>query len=358
MYEKELLNNQLQIGQIMKTGFKQPAETLSKLQELLKNTEKYSEADSAEYYVVLSTVYEAMGDVYQVMRKPQEAEKSFQEMVKKSLKLYEFDKQKHDFRLGAANYKLGLFYRSLIGCHMLAPKPRELNEGQKKVFEIAEQCFKNSIGYTMQNARKGILRYVEFHTSCMEALMILHASVGNYETSVSIGKDCVRLSKVVYDKKDDQMQGVRLANQMTALAGIYSYMKNPQLSMENLEDANFVLEAHQKDGDLKIGAMLARNYISLGSCYSVLEEEKENAEEAYKKGLNLMIKLNDQSNNRMIQDVIQSYVFVGDYYVRASRESDAKAYYVKAEKLASDMYRVTKQQRYETLMKQLQKKMN
>ena len=356
MSAKQLLENQKSVVGIMKTGFKQPAETLSKLQELLKDTEQYKDAASPEYFTVASTIYEAMGDVYQVMKNPQEAEKAFQEMVKKSLKLYELDKQKHDFRLGAANYKLGLFYRSLIGCHILAPKPRVLNEGQKKVFEIAEQCFKNSIGYTMQNARKGILRYVEFHTSSMEALMILHAAVGNYETSVLIGKDCVRLGKIVYDKKDDQVQGIRLANQMTALAGVYSYMNNPQLSMENLEDANFVLEAHQKAGDLKIGAMLARNYISLGSCYSVLEEEKENAEETYQKGLNLMMELNEQSNNRMVGDVIQSYIFVGDYYMRTNRESDGKLHYTRAEKLASDMYRVTKQKRYEMIMKQLQKK--
>lgn len=354
MYEKELLNNQIKIGEIMKTGFKQPAETLAKLKDLLKDTEKYSAAESAEYYGVVSTIYEAMGDAYQTMKNVQEAEKAFQEMVRKAVKLYEFDKEKHDFRLGAANYKLGLFYRSLIGCHTLLPKPRELNEAQKKVFEVAEKCFKNAIGYTMPNARKGSGRHVEFHSSCMEALMILHSAVGNYETAVLFGKDSVNLSKAVYDKADDKVRGFRLANQMTALAGVYTFMKNPQLAMESLEDANFVLEAHQNDGDLKSGAMLARNYISLGSCYSAIEEEKENAEEAYKKGLELMVALNDKSDNRMVNDVIQSYIFVGDYYQRADKMSDAKAHYTWAMKLASDMFRVTKQPRYEAIVKQLE----
>ena len=356
MYEKELLNNQVKIGDIMKLGFKQPAETLTKLQELLKDTEKYSEAESAEYYGVVSTIYEAMGDVYQAMKNAQEAEKAFQEMVRKSVKLYEFDKEKHDFRIGVANYKLGLFYRGLIGCHVLLPKARELNDSQKKVFEVAEKCFKNAIGYTMPNARKGSGRHVEFHSSCMEALMILHSAVGNYETAVLFGKDSVNLSKAVYEKVDDHARGFRLANQMTALAGVYTFMKNPQLAMENLEDANFVLEEHQKEGDLKAGAMLARNYISLGSCYSVIEEEKENAEESYKKGLELMAELNDKSDNRMVNDVIQSYIFVGDYYQRVEKEAEAKAHYNQAMKVASDMFRVTKQPHYENIVKQLKAK--
>ena len=166
----------------------------------------------------------------------------------------------------------------------------------------------------------------------------------------------MNLSKAVYDKADDQVRGFRLANQMTALAGVYTFMRNPQLAMENLEDANFVLEAHQNEGDLKAAAMLARNYISLGSCYSAIEEEEENAEEAYKKGLELMTALNDKSNNRMVDDVIQSYIFVGDYYKKTEKEADATAHYTWAMKLASDMFRVTKQPRYEAIVKQLKTK--
>lgn len=355
MEKKQLLENQAKIGQIMKTGMKQPKEALEKLQELLKDTEQYAEGGSAEYFGVTSGIYEAMGDLYMGMRNPQEAEKSFQEMVRRAAKLYEFDKEKFDFRIGAANYKLGNFYRTLIGCHMLIAKPRELNESQKKVFEIAEKCLKNAIGCTMPNARKGALRQVELHATSMEALMILHSSVGNYEMATRFGRDSVGLSKAIYDKADDKAHGVALANRMTGLAGVYTFMKNPQLAMESLEDAVFVLEAHEKD-DPKVQTMLARNYISVGSCYSAIEEEKENAEEAYKKGLNLMIQLNDQSNNRMINDVIQSYVFVGDYYKKAQNEADAKAHYAQAMKLASDMFRATKQPRYETLMKQLEAK--
>ena len=356
MSAKQLLENQKRIAEIMRAGFKQPAETLSKLQDLLKDTEQYAEPATPEYFGVTSTICEAMGDVYQAMKNPQEAEKIYQEMVRKSVKLYEFDKEKHDFRIGTANYKLGLFYRGLIGCHTLLPKPRELNENQKKVFDVAEKCFKNAIGYTMPNARKGSGMHVEFHTSCMEALMILHSAVGNYDTAVLFGKDSVNLSKAVYEKADDKVRGFRLANQMTALAGVYTFMKNPQLAMESLEDANFVLEAHQDEADLKAGAMLARNYISLGSCYSAIEEEKENAEEAYKKGLELMVALNDKSDNRMVNDVIQSYIFVGDYYHRAEKEFEANAHYTWAMKLASDMFRVTKQPQYEAIVNQLKTK--
>lgn len=356
MSATQLLENQKRVIEIMRSGFKQPGETLSKLQDLLKDSEQYAESASPEYFGVTSTIYEAIGDIYQAMKNPQEAEKAYQEMVRKAVKLHELNKEKYDFRVGTANYKLGLFYRGLIGCHTLIPKPRELNESQQKVFEVTEKCFKNAIGYTMANARKGSGTHVEFHTSCMEALMILHSAVGKYDTAVLFGKDCVNLSKAVYDKADDQVRGFRLANQMTALAGVYTFMRNPQLAMENLEDANFVLEAHQSERDLKAAAMLARNYISLGSCYSAIEEEKENAEEAYKKGLELMTALNDKSNNRMVDDVIQSYIFVGDYYKKTEKEADATAHYTWAMKLASDMFRVTKQPRYEAIVKQIKTK--
>lgn len=355
MYEKELLENQLKIGKIMKNGMNQPQEALGKLQDLLKDTEQYAQAESAEYYSVTSTIYEAMGDLFMGMKNLQEAEKAFQEMVRRAVKMYEMNKEKFDFRIGVANYKLGNFYRTLIGCHTLLPKPRELNETQQKVFGVAEKCLKNAIGYTMQNARKGAKHHVELHATSMEALMVLQASVGNYEMAVRFGKDCVGLSKAVYDKEDDKAHGMALANRMTGLAGVYTFMKNPQDAMENLEDAIYVLEEHEKD-DPKVQTMLARNYISVGSCYLAIEEEKENAEEAYKKGLNLMLKLNDQSNNRMINDVIQSYIFVGDYYKRVQKDVEAKTHYAQAMKLASDMYRATKQPRYEALMKQLQGK--
>lgn len=355
MEKKALLNNQVKIGQIMKTSMKQPKEALEKLRILLKDTEQYAKGESAEYYGVTSSIYEAMGDLFMGMKNLQEAEKSFQEMVRRALKMYELDKEKFDFRIGAANYKLGNFYRTLIGCHILVPKPRELNESQKKVFEIAEKCLKNAIGYTMTNARKGAIHHVELHGTAMEALMILQAAVGNYEMATRFGRDCVGLSKAVYDKADDKAHGVALANRMTGLAGVYKFMKNQQQAMENLEDAIYVLEAHEKD-DPKVQTMLARSYIGVGSCYQVIEEEKENAEEAYKKGLNLLIQLNDRSNNRMIDDVIQSYVFVGDYYKNEEKETEAKEHYMRAEKLASDMFRVTKQPRYEALIKQLQLK--
>lgn len=355
MEKKALLNNQVKIGQIMKTSVKQPKEALEKLQNLLKDTEQYATGESAEYYGVTSSIYEAMGDLFMRMKNLQEAERAFQEMVRRALKMYELDKEKFDFRIGAANYKLGNFYRTLIGCHILAPKPRELNESQKKVFEIAEKCLKNAIGYTMANARKGAIHHVELHGTAMEALMILQASVGNYEMATRFGRDCVSLSKAVYDKADDKAHGVALANRMTGLAGIYKFMKNQQQAMENLEDAIYVLEAHEKD-DPKVQTMLARNYIGVGSCYHAIEEEKENAEEAYKKGLNLLIQLNDRANNRMIDDVIQSYVFLGDYYRKEEKEMEAKEHYMRAEKLASDMFRVTKQPHYEYLIKQLKTK--
>ena len=55
MYEKELLNNQIKIGEIMKTGFKQPAETLAKqarkngiIQKCIDNLENFTYNDGTK----------------------------------------------------------------------------------------------------------------------------------------------------------------------------------------------------------------------------------------------------------------------------------------------------------------------
>lgn len=356
MYEQELLENQKKIGEIVRSYGKQPQEALEKLQALLKDTEGYAEADSPEYYSVVSSTNEAMGDLYMNMKNLPEAEKAFQEMLRGALKLYEADQEKFDYRMGGAQFKLGTFYRAFIGCHQFQPVPRKLNEQQQKVFEVAEKCYKNAIACTMENAKKGKGPYVELHSVSMEALMVLHAAVGNYETAVLFGQDAVRLGKAIYEKKDDRVQGFRLANQMGGLAGVYSFMKKPETALEYLEDANYVLETHEAEDAKTFGPMLARNYISLGGCYSAVDEEKENAEAAYKKGLERMIALNDQSNNRMVNDVIQSYIFVAEYYKKVENESEAKAHYTWAMKLASDMWKVTKQPVYENLVKQLQGK--
>ena len=356
MNEKELLENQKRVVEIMNKMAKNPQEAAEQLLALQKDVEAVLSPDSQEYCISSMAVCEAYGDCMVRLKKVPDAEKSYQQMVNHAAKFFEFDREKNDYHLGAAYYKLGSFYRTLIGCNVLLPKPKEFTEPQKKVFEVAEQCYKSAIGCTMQNAKKGLLRYVEFHSVCLADLIVFHAAAGDYKTAILCGKDAVRLGKMVYEKKDDKAQAVRLANFMNALAAVYMFSKEPQPAMESLEDAVYVLEEHEKEDETGIGAMLARYYISLGSCYVAIEEEKHQAEEAYKKGLERMVAINDKTNNKMIDDVIQSYMFVADYYAKEQKEFDAKSHYTWAMKLASDMWKVTKNPKYDNLVKHLQSK--
>lgn len=356
MDQKQIRENQMRVFEIMKNTAKEPQRALDKLVEFEAEALAKLTPETAEYYVSIITIFEAKGDCFTGLKKIHEAEQAYKSMVQNATKFYEMDKEKNDYPLGASYLKLANFYRLLLGCHQLLQKPRELNESQKKAFDIAEQCYKSCLGCTMENAKKGNLQHVDLHAVCLEALMVFFGSVGDYQKASLFGKDAVRLNKNIYEKKDDKQQAVRLANVMNGLAAIYMFSKNPQLAMENLEDAVYVLEAHEAENDMGIGTMLARYYISLGSCYQAVEEEKDNAEDAYKQGLNRMVALNDKSNNRMVDDVIQSYMFVAEYYAKQQKELEAKAHYAWVMKLASDMFKATKNPKYENLMKSLKSK--
>lgn len=356
MNEKEMLEKQKQVAELMKNLEKNPQEALKKLLELQQIADREMDKESAEYYSVTVAIQESMGDCHMKLKQIPDAEKAYQEGVRKATKLYEADRSQNDYRLGGAYYKLAAFYRALIGCNMMLPKPKELTEPQKKVFQIAEQCYKNAVGCTMDNAKKGSGRHIEFHANCFGELLVLYAAVGDYEHAIPFGKDAVHLSKVLYEKKDDKVYAFRLANQMNGLAAVYMFSKNSQLAMESMEDAVYVLEEHEEEDPVGLGITLARYYISLGSCYCAVEEEKMNAEEAYKKGLDRMEKLNGQSKNRLIDDLIQSYVFVGDYYQREKKTSEANDCYKRAMKLSADMWKVTKNPKYDNLVKNLQSK--
>ena len=356
MNEKELLENQKRVVGIMNHMTKNPQEAVEQLLALQKDVEEVVSSDSQEYCVSSTTLCEALGDCYVRLNKVPEAEKSYQQMVNHAVKFFEFDREKNDYHLGAAYYKLATFYRMLIGCNLLLPKAKALNEAQKNVFDQAEQCYKSAIGCTMQNAKKGSLRHLEFHFICLSDLIAFHGAVGDYKTAILCGKDAVRLGKMVYEKKDNKAQAMRLANAMNGLAAVYMFSKDLVPAMEHLEDAIYVLEEHEKEDEMAIGAMIARYYISLGSAYYGIEEERHQAEEAYQTGLKRLVELNDKSNNKLIDDLIHSYMFVGDYYGKVQKEFEAKAHYTWAMKLASDMSRATKHPKYENLMKHLRTK--
>ena len=353
MNEKELFEKQKRVAEIMKGSIKNPQEAIKQLEQFQTELDKEAKEDSVENEILSTMIGEAMGDCYMKLRKIADAEIAYQKMLKFAIALYKRDAARHDYRLGAAYYKFGCFYRNIIGCQMLSPKKVELKEPQKQGFKLAEQCLQSAVECTKSTAAKGSGPHIELHGHCFEALMILHNCVGDREKAIACGKTAVNINKKIYEVKDQIHQGMRLANVMNGLAAIYSFAGDHQNSMECLEDAIYVLEEHEAQEPDKAGLLLARYYISLGSCYSMIEEEKENAEEAYKKGLNRIIELNDKSNNRLVDDLIQAYMFVGEYYARVQKQEDAKAHYTWAMKLASDMWKVTKNRKYEAMMNHL-----
>lgn len=321
---------QKKIVEIVKTSSENPEAAVAKLMELKQ------EGTSPEVYDVAAYVYEAAGDIWMKAKKLGEAEKAYLEMMKMSVKLYESDKEKYDYRLGVAYYKRAVFYRMMLGCVRLDPKPKTLTEHQKKVFELTEGLYKNVIGCTLKKNVPMPLRYAQLHANVMSELLMLYSFVGDYEKAITCGKDGIRLDKAIYEKKDDKAQSFCLANRMNALATVYMFTKNVQLTMETIEDAIFVLEEHEEEDTVTFGVLLARNYLTLGGCYSQMQEEASMAEETYQKGLERMAEVNRQTNNKFIKDLIIAYKFLGNYYKATKREDTAKEYYDWAEKYETE----------------------
>lgn len=353
MYEKQLFVIQKKIAETVQKSAEHPEGAVAKLLGLKKEVQGFAGDSSPEFYNAAATIQEAIGDIWIKAKKPTEAEKAYIEMVQFSGKLYELDKQKYDYRLGFSYYKRATFYRNALQCATLTVTPKVLNEQQQKLYTVTEGLYKNAIACTMENAKKGQLRYVDLHALCMSELLVLYASVGNYQSAVACGKDGVRLDKAIYEKIDDKAHGFRLANRMNALATVYSFMKNIQLTMETLEDSIFVLEEQEEEDPITFGVMLARNYLTLAGCYAQIEEEKENADATYQKGLEYMVEVNKKTNNHLVNDVITSYMIVGDHYGRKNNNDAAKAHYRWAMKQASDMYNQTKDPKYEAIVNRL-----
>ncbi len=354
MNEKEIVVLQGKIAETVKNSAANPQMAAADLLKLLKETEKKVSSTSAEYYSAASTIYEATGDIWVKAKANGLAEKAYLEMMKMAVKLYELDKEKYDYRLAFAYYRRASFYRSTIQCAVLSPTPKRLDETKKKIFDMTEGLYKNAAACTMEKVKKGIVRYVDLHAAVLSELLVLFAAVGDYEKAVSCGKDGIRLDKAVYERLDDKEHSFRLANRMNALAAVYTYQKNTQLTMETLEDAIFVLEEHEAEDEITFGMILARNYMNLAGCYCAVPEEADQAEETYQKGLKRMIEANRKTGGKLINAVITGYMIMGDYYRRTDNTEMAKAHYRFAMKQASDLYGKTKNPMYQNIIKRLQ----
>lgn len=353
MYEKELQLMQKRILEIVKSAQTDVQGAVEKLKDLKKEAEEKMEAESQELSNITATIYEAIGDVYRKAKNPVEAEKAYKEMMTYSSKLYTADKEKYDYRQAISHYKFASLYRLGIQCNMLVPKPKQLNDLQKKVFALTENYYKNVLVCITEKAKKGSLRYVELHSTVMNELSVMYACVGNYEKAIEVGKNGITVDKTIYDKQDDKIHGLRLAGRMNSLAAIYAYTKNSQAASEMLEDANYVLERHEEEDPIAAGIMLGRNYLNLGGCYTLLEEEKDQAEETFLTGLNKVLELNEKVKGGLSEDVLLAQMLVGDYYKKVGKEETAKEHYAQAKEKAEFLYKHTKNPKYEAILKKI-----
>lgn len=355
MNDKEFVLIQKKIAETVKGSVQNPQAAISKLVEIKKDVARSFGDQSLSFYNVAAMVHEAAGDVWMQVKKVGEAEKEYVEMMKWSVKLYEMDKEKYDYRLAFSYFKRAYFYRVVaLQCTNLNPTPAELTQQQKKIYEVTEGLYKNAIACTLKPEKKMSLNYAELHANVMNDLVFLYTFTGDYEKAISCGKDCIKLEKVIYEKMDDAKHAFHLANRMNMLATVYTFTKNVQSVMEMLEDSIFVLEEHEQEDPITFGVMAARNYMTLAGCYSAIKEEAEKAEEAYQQGLKRMIEVNKKTENRLVSDVIASYMLVGDYYRRMQKANTAKVYYQIAMKLALECYSQTKDQKYENIINRLQ----
>lgn len=358
MSENETLVLMKKISELVKKSPADPAGAVEKLLELKKEAEGTMDTESLEYYNAAASIYEAIGDVQRNAKKPVEAEKAYKEMMQFSSKLYQADKEKYDLRQGISHYKFASLYRAGIQCTMIMPKPRELNDVQKKVFGLTEQYYKNTIVCITDKAKKGNLRYVEMHSMVMNELAVMYACIGNYKKAIEVGLNGINVDKAIYDRHDDKIHGIRLATRMNTVAAIYSFMKDTVKAAETLEDANFVLDRHEEEEKVTVGLMLARNHLNLGNCYKIIEEEKENAEETLLFGLNKILAVNTLANDRMLEDVMMAYMVVGDYYRGVKNQKTAKENYCLALENAKALFEKTKNVKYKTIIERLEKMLN
>lgn len=353
MYEKEQQGMQRRILEIVKSAQTDIKGAVDQLQNLKKEAEGIFEAESLELYNVTATIYEATGDIYRKAKNPVKAEKSYREMMQYSSKLYTADKEKYDYRQAISHYKFASLYRVGIQCNALGGKPKQLNDLQKKVFGLTEAYYKNVLTCILEKAKKGSLRYVELHSTVMNELSVMYACVGNYEKAIEVGKNGIAVDRTIYDKQDDKVHGLRLAGRMNSLAAIYVYAKNSQAASEMLEDANYVLERHEEEEPVAAGIMLGRNYLNLAGCYTLIEGEKEQAEETFLAGLNKILETSEKAKGGFAEDVLLAQMLVGDYYKKEGKEDTAKEHYAKAKEKAEFLYKHTKNPKYESIMKKL-----
>lgn len=340
-------------------------EILLKLQEYVNNPNismkefdslilETSNMPNEEKNEMLSFIHEAMGDVCRNKNQWVDIEKNYLEMLKYAKNNYDMNQEQYSYRLGFVSYKLGNFYRTALRCTQYGPNPIVLSDTQEKIFMSCEIHYKNAVGCTMNLAKQGNLHALELHSTTMNELSVLYTAVGKYEEALKVARDGIRIDKSIYEKINDKTRCFLYGNRLNNLATIYLVSKDHKNAMETYETSVTILKQHKDEEPITYSILLGKNYLALGNCYSQVKEKESIAITAYQNGLDYMENANIKTKNALIYDVITSYMIVGDYYKRMSKNDQANRYYSWAMNHSKEMLEKTNEKKYENVIKRLE----
>ena len=336
MYEKEVQKAQERLNAALSLANQQPDEAVNMIEDMLKWVKETLPNDCPEFYGIVITYNEVMGDLRLKARKFVEAEGYYKQMVNYSRELYELDKEKYDLRLANAYAKLANNCRSCINCNIFSTKPMTLTEMTQRPFDAGVNFYKAAITVINDNAKKGSGKHLEFRAQCIAALAVMNAAVGNYKDSINMFKDSISIYKAIYQALDNLAAGITLGNTMSSLATVYSLYKDAEKAAEALEDSIYVLLEHEKEDPVRSGVLIARNYMNLAGCYVLLKRDQEEIDGAYEKATQKISMANAIGKNAAVGDEITCYMLSGQYYANTGKKDKGTKLLEHAYDLAKD----------------------
>ncbi len=263
MYEKELEKAQERLNAAMSLASKQPTEAINMILDMEKWVDETFPNDISEYYGVIITYNEALGDISLRMRNFPQAETYYKKMVVTAQKLYELDKTKYDLRLALAYCKLANNCATNIGCNVIPQQPRVLNDQMKVPFDAANKFYRIAITLIQDNCKKGSAKHLENQARAINSLAILNAAVGNLQDSSKMFDDSVRILKAIYQAIDTKNMAIMLGTTLQQQATVTTLIGDASKTQECIEDSIYVLKEHEDEDAIRSGVLIARNYMNL-----------------------------------------------------------------------------------------------
>ncbi len=314
MYENEVQKAQERLNAALSLSKNAPDEAVNMILDMEKWVDETLPHDCNEYYGIIITYNEVMGDLKHRRGKFVEAEPFYKKMILTTQKLYEQDKEKYDLRLAQGYQKLANNCRFSLGMHMFTQSPVTLNEKTQVPYDAAVRFYKIAITVTDANAKKGSGKHLELRAACIISLAILNACTGNYRDAINMYKDAVSIQKAIYQTLDNKESGANLGTSLTSLATLYTLYKDTEKAQECLEDSIFTLSEHENEDSVRAGILIARNYVNLAGTLMSNKADKEEIDAAYDKGIKKISMVNAIAGNAALADEVTCYMLSGQYY--------------------------------------------